>query len=255
MPSSTLSPASLPSLVVAPLTGHRRIGAFSHEELIYVEYLSEEFKAGRLEGIANGTSLRLWLAKQLNCAPMRLSKKFDKDSGMLGMVKFIGRPAALDAMPLAERVICAANLDELRRRLVAAVVRDTVGHKPLAHHLSKHNSSRPYSTRVAWCDCNDYDDVASWHQGTTRRMVESTSCVNVKVDDVIKVEGLPPQSPTCTTDYAALSDMTEHDVILTDQEIEWLELLVADSDFFVLHDDLERSTVVLSVDLLRPTGL
>ncbi|CAK4680063.1 unnamed protein product [Aphanomyces euteiches] len=128
-------------LTPTPLTGPRRIGSWSPEEIEYCHYLSEEFKAGLLEGISDGTSLRQWLGLQLNCSPMRLSKKFDKSSGMLGLVKFEGRYDILGTMSSTERQKRVKGMTDLRIRLEKAVAREASGMKPLSHHLARHNRS------------------------------------------------------------------------------------------------------------------
>ncbi|KAF0711316.1 Aste57867_5325 [Aphanomyces stellatus] len=67
-----------------------------------------------LEGIADGTSVRIWLAKQLNCAPMRLSKKFNKASGLLGMNMFKFNRHRMAALSPEERDERRLQLDNMR---------------------------------------------------------------------------------------------------------------------------------------------
>ncbi len=52
-----------------------RRGKWTIEEEAYANRLIEEFKAGLLP-IADGTTLRTFLSKLLNCDPMRISKKY-----------------------------------------------------------------------------------------------------------------------------------------------------------------------------------
>ncbi|RLO06916.1 hypothetical protein DYB28_004000 [Aphanomyces astaci] len=129
---------NLPPMTPIPLTGPRRIGSWPLEEIKYTHFLSALFKSSRLENVPSGTSLRQWLGKQLNCAPMRLSKKFDKVSGMLGLVKFEVRQDVLDAMTPAQRRAQIKEMHDLRTKLEVAVAREMAGLKPLAHHLEKH---------------------------------------------------------------------------------------------------------------------
>lgn len=51
-------------------------GKWTPEEEAYVQCLIEEFQAGFLP-IREGTSLRSFLSKMLNCKPKRISKKFE----------------------------------------------------------------------------------------------------------------------------------------------------------------------------------
>jgi hypothetical protein len=52
-----------------------RRGKWTPEEEAYANRLIEEFKNGMLP-IADGTTLRTFLSKLLNCDPMRISKKY-----------------------------------------------------------------------------------------------------------------------------------------------------------------------------------
>lgn len=55
-----------------------RKGKWTAEESLYCDRLIEEFKKGNLP-LAEGTTLRTFLAKLLNCDPMRISKKYTGD--------------------------------------------------------------------------------------------------------------------------------------------------------------------------------
>ena len=52
-----------------------RRGKWTNEEELYANRLIQEFKAGLLP-LTDGTTLRTFLSKLLNCDPMRISKKF-----------------------------------------------------------------------------------------------------------------------------------------------------------------------------------
>ncbi|RHY89530.1 hypothetical protein DYB37_008435 [Aphanomyces astaci] len=91
-------------LVATQLYGRRRMGAWSQAEIDYAYHMSRAFKEGLFDGgIPEGESVRLWLARLLNCSPMRLSKKFDRESKLLGMCFFAKKQVALDAMSPQER--------------------------------------------------------------------------------------------------------------------------------------------------------
>lgn len=53
-----------------------RSGKWSPEEEVFANRLIAEFEAGSLMDCEDGCTLRSYLAKKLNCAPMRISKKF-----------------------------------------------------------------------------------------------------------------------------------------------------------------------------------
>lgn len=60
------------------LTAVMRKGKWTAEESAYCDRLIEEFKKGNLP-LAEGTTLRTFLSKLLNCDPMRISKKYTGD--------------------------------------------------------------------------------------------------------------------------------------------------------------------------------
>ena len=53
-----------------------RSGKWSPEEEGFANRLVYEFERGSLHDCDDGMTLRSYLAKKLNCAPMRISKKF-----------------------------------------------------------------------------------------------------------------------------------------------------------------------------------
>lgn len=53
-----------------------RSGKWNPEEELYANRLIQEFESGTLVDCEEGSTLRSYLAKKLNCAPMRISKKF-----------------------------------------------------------------------------------------------------------------------------------------------------------------------------------
>jgi hypothetical protein len=63
-----------------------RRGKWTPEEEAYANRLIEEFKNGMLP-IADGTTLRTFLSKLLNCDPMRISKKY-VGNNCIGKVTF-----------------------------------------------------------------------------------------------------------------------------------------------------------------------
>eukprot|EP01035_Chromulina_nebulosa_P027700 gene27700-36455_t len=51
-------------------------GKWTREEENYADRLISDFEAGILSDCEDGCTLRSYLAKSLNCAPMRISKKY-----------------------------------------------------------------------------------------------------------------------------------------------------------------------------------
>jgi hypothetical protein len=64
-----------------------RRGKWTPEEEAYANRLIEEFKNGMLP-IADGTTLRTFLSKLLNCDPMRISKKY-VGNNCIGKVRYL----------------------------------------------------------------------------------------------------------------------------------------------------------------------
>ncbi|GMI05994.1 hypothetical protein TrVE_jg12780 [Triparma verrucosa] len=54
----------------------RRTGKWSREEEEYSSRLIHLFELGAIDGVEGGTTLRAFLSARLNCAPMRISKKY-----------------------------------------------------------------------------------------------------------------------------------------------------------------------------------
>jgi hypothetical protein len=54
----------------------RKSGKWTIEEELYASRLIRAFESGNLEDCEEGTTLRAYLTKKLNCTPMRISKKY-----------------------------------------------------------------------------------------------------------------------------------------------------------------------------------
>ncbi|ETV83310.1 hypothetical protein H257_04065 [Aphanomyces astaci] len=104
---------SLVSLVVEPLQGPLRQGTWTEAEVAYVALLSKFFKAGLLECVEPGHSIRKWLASIIKCDPMRISKRLTK-SARLGIVPYKRNQPSLDAMSSFERRACLQALEAAR---------------------------------------------------------------------------------------------------------------------------------------------
>jgi hypothetical protein len=81
--------------VIAPVSNKRirnssgqRSGKWTFEEESFANQLVRDFEKGFLDDCEEGCTLRSYLAKRLNCAPMRISKKFaGRCIGKLAYVK------------------------------------------------------------------------------------------------------------------------------------------------------------------------
>lgn len=73
-----------------------RRGKWTPEEEAYANRLIQEFKAGLLP-LTDGTTLRTFLSKLLNCDPMRISKKF-VGSNCIGKQVFRRRTADINSL-------------------------------------------------------------------------------------------------------------------------------------------------------------
>ena len=65
------------------------------EEEAYAEKVAELFKTGRVPNCPEGTTMRALLAELLNCAPMRVSKKFSGERA-IGKCSYKRSSADLD---------------------------------------------------------------------------------------------------------------------------------------------------------------
>jgi hypothetical protein len=66
----------LPSYAVEYDGGAPRSGKWTPEEERFANRLIHDFELGLLADCEDGCTLRSYLARKLNCAPMRISKKF-----------------------------------------------------------------------------------------------------------------------------------------------------------------------------------
>lgn len=96
-----------------------RRGKWTPEEEAYANRLIQEFKAGLLP-LTDGTTLRTFLSKLLNCDPMRISKKF-VGGNCIGKQVFRRRTADLNRLTPEQIQKSRAELSELERRFLERV--------------------------------------------------------------------------------------------------------------------------------------
>jgi hypothetical protein len=96
-----------------------RRGKWTAEEEAYANRLIQEFKAGLLP-LTDGTTLRTFLSKLLNCDPMRISKKF-VGSNCIGKQVFRRRTADINRLTAEQIQQSRTELSELERRFLERV--------------------------------------------------------------------------------------------------------------------------------------
>lgn len=96
-----------------------RRGKWTPEEEAYANRLIQEFKAGLLP-LTDGTTLRTFLSKLLNCDPMRISKKF-VGSNCIGKQVFRRRTADINRLTPEQIQTSRSELSELERRFLERV--------------------------------------------------------------------------------------------------------------------------------------
>lgn len=96
-----------------------RRGKWTVEEEAYANRLIHEFKLGLLP-LTDGTTLRTFLSKLLNCDPMRISKKF-VGSNCIGKQVFRRRQADMDRLTPDDIKRSRYELAELERRFLTRV--------------------------------------------------------------------------------------------------------------------------------------
>eukprot|EP00588_Corethron_pennatum_P013634 CAMPEP_0194267960 /NCGR_PEP_ID=MMETSP0169-20130528/2359_1 /TAXON_ID=218684 /ORGANISM="Corethron pennatum, Strain L29A3" /LENGTH=795 /DNA_ID=CAMNT_0039008995 /DNA_START=169 /DNA_END=2559 /DNA_ORIENTATION=- len=96
-----------------------RRGKWTAEEEAYANRLIKEFKAGLLP-LTDGTTLRTFLSKLLNCDPMRISKKF-VGGNCIGKQVFRRRTADINSLTPEQIQQSRQELSELERRFLERV--------------------------------------------------------------------------------------------------------------------------------------
>lgn len=96
-----------------------RRGKWTPEEEAYANRLIQEFKSGLLP-LTDGTTLRTFLSKLLNCDPMRISKKF-VGSNCIGKQVFRRRTADINRLSPDQIQQSRSELSELERRFLERV--------------------------------------------------------------------------------------------------------------------------------------
>jgi len=96
-----------------------RRGKWTNEEEAYANRLISEFKAGLLP-LTDGTTLRNFLSKLLNCDPMRISKKF-VGNNCIGKQVFRRRAADINRLTPEQIQQNRVELSELERRFLDRV--------------------------------------------------------------------------------------------------------------------------------------
>lgn len=96
-----------------------RRGKWTAEEEAYANRLIQEFKAGLLP-LTDGTTLRTFLSKLLNCDPMRISKKF-VGNNCIGKQVFRRRTNDIKLLTPEQIQQSRAELSELERRFLERV--------------------------------------------------------------------------------------------------------------------------------------
>ncbi|KAL3784802.1 hypothetical protein HJC23_013842 [Cyclotella cryptica] len=102
-----------------------RRGKWTPEEEAYASRLIVEFKAGLLP-LTDGTTLRTFLSKLLNCDPMRISKKF-VGSNCIGKQVFRRRSADVSSLTPEQIQRTRMELSELEKRFLDRVTKGVGG--------------------------------------------------------------------------------------------------------------------------------
>ncbi|CAK4680058.1 unnamed protein product [Aphanomyces euteiches] len=234
--------ASILPLVVTPLRGPRRTGEWSPAEIAYAYFLSNTFKEGLLEDVQEGKSVRLWLGAMLNCSPMRLSKKFPKESELLGMSFFQRNQAGLDSLTLADRRDILAKMDSMRAKVERSSMRASAGLQ--ADRLAElviHNTHHAINANA--------NGVHSKPRRASRKSQQKCLCHHgSKNDNIFTQHTFDDMMDMDEPGYHAgeLTQIECNPVMLTDADIEWIESLTS----FMAHGpDEELCSQVLGYEL------
>ncbi|CAM9845311.1 unnamed protein product, partial [Chrysoparadoxa australica] len=99
-----------------------RRGKWTPEEEAYASRLIQEFRSGLLP-LTDGTTLRTFLSKLLNCDPMRISKKF-VGTNCIGKQVFRRRQAEMDQLSTEQIEKNRGELAELELRFLERVAQN-----------------------------------------------------------------------------------------------------------------------------------
>jgi len=119
-----------------PLNNGQRKGKWTVEEERYADQLIREFEAGTVV-CKNGTTLRAFLAKRLNCAPMRISKKYAGKS--IGKHVFLSRVCKGDS----------GQLKQLEQRFIQSVMRESHAAAVALNHINTTKSQHKAAINAA----------------------------------------------------------------------------------------------------------
>jgi hypothetical protein len=122
--------AKLPSAIGLPKKVGFRRGKWTAEEEAYANRLIHEFKLGMLP-LTDGTTLRTFLSKLLNCDPMRISKKF-VGQNCIGKQVFRRRPSDLDKLTEEQLEKTRRELSELERLFLERVAQTNRSQRSVA---------------------------------------------------------------------------------------------------------------------------
>ena len=103
-----------------------RRGKWTTEEEVYANRLIQEFKSGLLP-LTDGTTLRTFLSKLLNCDPMRISKKF-VGQNCIGKQVFKRRQEELEKLSGDQIERYRRELADLERRSISRHIRHAQKH-------------------------------------------------------------------------------------------------------------------------------
>lgn len=108
-------------------------GKWSEEEMAYAEGLIDEFKAGNL-ALPDGTSLRQFLAKMLNCSPKRISKRYEGNNYSKGRKFYVKSNEKMDPMEAQSR---RRRLNDLERQYKQKLMHLKMPHLLLANRTTE----------------------------------------------------------------------------------------------------------------------
>lgn len=103
-----------------------RFGKWHPEEDAYLRRLVELFHAGVLDAMPVKVSMRGWLAKMLNCCPMRISKKQSHGEKFEGKIKYTRDAVRIEHMTQAEYDTTCDHVARLRADFLKAWAKDEI---------------------------------------------------------------------------------------------------------------------------------
>lgn len=259
-----------------------RAGKWNPEEDAYLRKLVELFCLGVLDDVEQKSSMRAWLARMLNCCPMRISKKQMHGEKFVGKAKFKKDLDAINSLTQTEYDIACNEVYELRASFLIhwakdefakRTTKDTVTSFEEWYKRALETIPRPKIATndhlIEWHHRPDLESVETLHEHLRlerlkqrQRVADTAATLNrcYKRQRVSNAKEKHPQSKTQFQDLmASVAPASPSDVPAPtspsdcaepgNSEERWLLDMCAESDFEKLSERVAANEVAQQLEL------